>query len=171
MQAPELESIVSKSLADFYELRLQEVRKLTLGQLLRRKNPYLLRALELYRASEVVERLLTDYISASDETLFSVAFFEPVARGTSTGKALNAKGNSSCKQSWQDIAGEPDSYVKLIQLIKAESIRTKWEHDRVWDAAINRFTAEFIKDFCFPDGGVDWEKLVRFVSEEKPQKV
>ena len=39
-----------------------------------------------------------------------------------------------------------------------------------WDAAINRFTAEFIKDFCFPDGRIDWEKLVQFVSEDKTSK-
>lgn len=36
----------------------------------------------------------------------------------------------------------------------------------VGDAALNKFTAEFVKDFCFPDGRIDWEKLVRFVSED-----
>jgi len=38
------------------------------------------------------------------------------------------------------------------------------------DAAINRFTVEFINDFCFPDGSIDWEKLVRLVSEDKAPK-
>lgn len=29
---------------------------------------------------------------------------------------------------------------------------------------MNRFTAEFIKDFCQPDGSILWEKLVQFNS-------
>ena len=36
-----------------------------------------------------------------------------------------------------------------------------------WDRAINRFGREFCRDFCFADGRIDWEKLVRFVSEER----
>ena len=40
-----------------------------------------------------------------------------------------------------------------------------------WDAAINRFTAEFINDFCFPDGRIDWEKVVGFVSENKDRNL
>ena len=35
------------------------------------------------------------------------------------------------------------------------------------DATINRFTAEFVKDFCSSDGHIDWEKLVQFVSGSK----
>ena len=39
-----------------------------------------------------------------------------------------------------------------------------------WDAAVNKFTAEFIRDFCFADGSIDWEKLVRFVSEDRASR-
>jgi hypothetical protein len=32
---------------------------------------------------------------------------------------------------------------------------------------INRFTAEFIKDFCQPDGAILWDKLVQFNSSRE----
>jgi hypothetical protein len=42
------------------------------------------------------------------------------------------------------------------------------EHDAAFIAAyggvINRFTTEFIQDFCDQNGVIDWEKLVRFNS-------
>ncbi len=33
-----------------------------------------------------------------------------------------------------------------------------------WDQAVNRFTREFMEDFCRKDGSIDWEKLVGFNS-------
>jgi hypothetical protein len=32
----------------------------------------------------------------------------------------------------------------------------------IWEHAVNRFTAEFIKEFCNGDGSINWEKLVHF---------
>jgi hypothetical protein len=37
----------------------------------------------------------------------------------------------------------------------------------LWDAAVNRFTKQFIDDFCFSDGNINWEQLVKFISEAK----
>jgi hypothetical protein len=54
--------------------------------------------------------------------------------------------------------------------MKEEPAKHKEKYAPAWDAAVNRFTAEFIKDFCFPDGRIDWEKLVRFVSEDSKTK-
>lgn len=241
MDIDELESLIGSCLRDFYERRLQKVRELKLQGFLRRKNPYLFRALGIQKASEIVERVLADYISASDETIFGDAFFEPIARIASGGKASDAEGvdfviesgeritavalksgpypyNASQKKRqsqeflavrsrlyklhkqfdpilghgygrlkseptkdriyrdrsgqafWTEITGDPDFYLKLVRLMKDEPAKHRKEYTPAWDAAINRFTAEFIKDFCFPDGSIDWEKLVRFVSEEKAPK-
>jgi len=238
MDIDELETLISRCLQDFYERRLQKVRELKLQAFLRRKNPYLFRALGIQKASEIVERVLTDYISASDETIFGDAFFEPIARIASAGKASDAEGvdfvtesdkritavalksgpypyNASQKKRqsqeflavrsrlyklhkqfdpilghgygrlkseptkdriyrdrsgqafWTEVTGDPDFYLKLVRLMKDEPAKHRKEYAPAWDAAINRFTAEFIKDFCFTDGSVDWEKLVRFVSEDK----
>lgn len=244
MKRSEIESLISKCLRDFYERRLQKVRELKLQAFVRRKNPYLFRALGIQKASEIVERLLTDYISASDETIFGDVFFEPIARIASGGKASDAEGvdfviesedritavalksgpypynasqkkrqsqeflavrnrlyklhkqfdpilghaygrvksnkskpskdliyrDSSGQAFWQEITGDPDFYLKLISLMKDEPAKHRKEYAPAWDAAINRFTAEFIRDFCFADGRIDWEKLVRLVSEDKGRK-
>lgn len=241
MKKGELESLISRCLRDFYERRLQKVKELKLRSFLRRKNPYLFRAMGIQKASEIVERLLADYISASDETIFGDAFFEPIARIASGGKTSDAEGvdfvlesenrvvavalksgpnpyNSSQKKRqsqeflavrsrlyklhkqfdpilghaygrvgtrqskdlvyrdssgqafWHEITGDPDFYLKLVRLMKDEPAKHRKEYTPAWDGAINRFTAEFIKDFCFSDGDIDWERLVRFVSENSSQK-
>ena len=241
MDIDQLEALISRCLRDFYERRLQRMRELKLHVFLRRKNPYLFRALGIQKASEIVERVLADYISASDETIFGNAFFEPIARIVSGSKASDAEGvdfvieleeritavalksgpniyNASQKKRqsqeflavrsrlyklhkqfdpilghaygrlktepssdriyrdrsgqafWAEITGDSDFYLKLATLMKDVPTKHKREYTSAWDAAINRFTAEFIKDFCLPDGSIDWEKLVRFVSEEKASR-
>jgi hypothetical protein len=238
MDTKELEVLISECLSDFYESRLQKVRRVKLHTFLRRKNPYLFRALGIQKASEIIERLLTAYVSSSDETIFGNAFFEPIARIASGGKASDAEGidfviessksikaialksgpnifNSSQKKRqsqefsavrnrlyklhkqfdpilghaygrvqskpgeeliyrdssgqafWQEITGDPDFYLKLVKLMKNAPAKHRKEYMPAWDAAVNRFTKNFIDDFCFDDGTIDWEKLVQFVSEEK----
>ena len=241
MDEKRLESLIRKCLSDFYERRLQKVSRLKLHAFLRRKNPYLFRALGIQKASEIVERLLADYISASDETIFGNAFFEPIARIASGGKASDAEGvdfvietanritavslksgpyiyNASQKKRqsqefqavrnrlyklqkqfdpilghaygrvtrepskdlfyrdvsgqafWHEITGNSDFYLKLIRLMKNEPAKHKKGYTLAWDAAVNKFTKEFIDEFCFADGNIDWDKIVQFVSEEKPPK-
>ena len=241
MDTDQLEDLINRCLQDFYERRLQKMRELKLRVFLRRKNPYLFRALGIQKASEIVERVLADYISASDETIFGDAFFEPIARIASGGKTSDAEGldfvidsqeritavalksgpniyNASQKKRqsqeflavrsrlyklhkqfdpilghaygrlkteptkdrvyrdrsgqafWAEITGDSAFYLKLINLMKDTPTKHKREYTSAWDAAINRFTAEFIKDFCFSNGSIDWEKLVRFVSEDKIPK-
>jgi hypothetical protein len=237
----ELQTLISKGLQDFYERRVRRLEKLRLKDFLRRKNPYLFRALGTQKASEIVEKILTAYIGASDETMFGEAFFEPIARIASGAKVSDAEGvdfvvesgdrvlavalksgpniyNASQKKRqsqefsalrnrlyklhkqfdpmlghaygraktrptkdliyrrcsgqafWAEITGDPDFYLKLVRLMKEEPARHKQKYTPAWDAAINKFTVEFVKDFCFSDGRIDWEKLVRFVSETADSK-
>ena len=78
--------------------------------------------------------------------------------------------NISGQAFWAEITGDPDFYLKLIRLMKNEPQKHKQKYKKAWGAAVNRFTGEFIGDFCFPDGNIDWEKLVQFVSQEKRSK-
>lgn len=236
-----LEEMISKCLKDFYERRVRKLDKLQLKDFLRRKNPYLFKALGTQKASEIVEQILTAYINSSDETMFGEVFFEPIARIASGAKVSDAEGvdfiieskdrilavalksgpniyNASQKKRqaqeflalrnrlykihkqfdpmlghaygrasaeptkdilyrrrsgqgfWAEITGEPDFYLKLVRLMKEEPVKHKKDYAPTWDAAINRFTAEFVKDFCFPDGRINWEKLVRFVSGTNSEK-
>lgn len=71
---------------------------------------------------------------------------------------------------WTEITGDPDFYLKLVRLLNPETNPSTWEYDGVWCAAVNRLTFEFGNDFCFSNGSIDWEKLVRFVSEDSTKK-
>lgn len=234
----ELQSLISKCLQDFYERRVRKLEKLRLKVFLRRKNPYLFKALGTQKAYEIIEKILTAYIGASDETMFGDAFFEPIARIASGSKVSDAEGvdfiiesedrivavalksgpniynasqkkrqsqeflalrsrlyklnkqfdpvlghaygraiseptkdlvyrRSSGQAFWTEITGDPDFYLKLVRLMKEEPVKHKQRYAPAWDAAINRFSAEFIRDFCFANGNIDWEKLVQFVSGTK----
>lgn len=85
-------------------------------------------------------------------------------RGKPKGKVYR---NISGQTFWTEITGDPDFYIKLIRLMKDEPQKHKPEYRKAWDAAVNRFTRDFIQDFCLEDGRIDWDKLVSFVSEEE----
>ncbi|OGO51221.1 MAG: cytoplasmic protein [Chloroflexi bacterium RBG_16_68_14] len=72
---------------------------------------------------------------------------------------------------WTEITGDPDFYVKLIRLMGDEPQRRREEFAAEWDALSNRLAMEFVSDFCFGDGRIDWEKLTQFVSAEEPPKL
>lgn len=81
----ELETLIKQQLDVFYERRIQMLSKLDLWKTLRRKNPYLFRAIGIQKASEIVEQLLQAYMSSSDESVFGSVFLEPIARSICSG--------------------------------------------------------------------------------------
>jgi hypothetical protein len=76
----ELEKKISVLLDDFYKRRLAKINDLKLKDALKRKNPYLFKAVGVEKASEIVEQVLSAYMSSSDEGIFGDAFFEPLAK-------------------------------------------------------------------------------------------
>ncbi|MCS6920043.1 MAG: PmeII family type II restriction endonuclease [Fimbriimonadales bacterium] len=92
MNLNELEQLIKERLEDFYRRRIENLRTLRLKQVLRRKNPYLMRATGLRTAAELVEYLLQLHTQASDETIFGDAFVEPIALAVSGGHKSSAKG-------------------------------------------------------------------------------
>lgn len=235
-----LEIKIGELLDDFYKRRMEKINGLKLKNTLRRKNPYLYRAIGTQRASEIVEGLLSAYMSSSDEGIFGDAFFEPLAKYASQGvvspsegvdvaietdkkytaiavksgtsvfnaqskrrqisefKSLQSRlrklqkqfeplvgycygkkskgGNKDFRELagqafWQEITGDPDFYIKIIRLMKEKPQEHALEYRNSWDAAINRFTSEFIIDFCNEDGTINWDKLTEFNSGIPIQKV
>lgn len=92
MSPEELEQLVKQGLERFYERRIANLSRLQLFDVLQRKNPYLLRAVGIRSASELVQDLLKQHILASDETIFGDAFIEPIALAVSEGKKSSAEG-------------------------------------------------------------------------------
>jgi len=88
----DLKKVIAEQLKVFYEKRMAKLYSLRLKQILKRKNPYLYKAVGTQSATEVVESILSAYISSSDETIFGEAFFEPIAKAVSGGIVSPSKG-------------------------------------------------------------------------------
>lgn len=230
-----LEAKVAELLDDFYRRRIERISSLKLKDTLKRKNPYLYRALGVQQAAQIVTEILTAYVASSDEGIFGDAFFEPLAKFVSGGevspsegvdiavetethyKAIAVKSGPSVFNAqsrrrqaqdfrslrnrlfklgkafdpvvgyaygnkrqrmgadtefrelagqafWQELTGDPDFYLKIIRLMKDKPQQHLQEYQQAFDAAVNRFTKEFIDEFCFEDGSIDWEKLTAFNS-------
>lgn len=65
---------------------------------------------------------------------------------------------------WEEITGDSDFYLKIIRLMRDKPQEHRKEYQKAWYAAVNRFTGEFIKEFCLEDGTINWEKLTQFNS-------
>ncbi|EGL83624.1 putative cytoplasmic protein [Caldalkalibacillus thermarum TA2.A1] len=236
MRSPkELENKIGELLDEFYRRRTEKIKTLRLKDTLKRKNPYLFRAIGIQKASEIVESLLTAYMSSSDEGIFGDAFFEPLAKYVSGGVVSPSEGvdvaietattytaiavksgpsvfNSQSRKRqiddfralenrlrklrkhfdpivgycygkkrqrntdtapfrelagqafWEEITGDPDFYLKIVRMMKEKPQEHSVEFKKAWDAAVNRFTHEFIESFCDENGNIDWESLVKFNS-------
>lgn len=92
LDSDKLEALIKKCLNDFYERRFETLKKLRLRQVLKRKNPYLFKALGTEQASEIVKKVLEAYISSSDESIFGDAYFEQIARNLPNISVSDAKG-------------------------------------------------------------------------------
>jgi hypothetical protein len=75
-----LEAKLDELLNQFFDRRIETLQKLDLIKTLKRKNPYLYRAVGVGSASEIVREILLAFISSSDETNFGTIFFEPLAK-------------------------------------------------------------------------------------------
>ena len=61
---------VEDNIGDFHAKRLHKLNKLSLRDVLKKKNPYLFKAKHMEAADEIVRAILNAYLSSSEETMF-----------------------------------------------------------------------------------------------------
>lgn len=83
---------IAEALNNFYNSLIEKIDKLDIKVVMKRKNPYLYRAKAMENASEIVESVLSAYVSSSEETIFGNCFFEPIAIAASNGNKALAEG-------------------------------------------------------------------------------
>jgi hypothetical protein len=70
-----------------------------------------------------------------------------------------------CGQSfWEIVSGDDNMYLEIVEPIGRDARKRNDEFNEEYAKVVNRFTAEFIKEFCDRDGGIDWDRLVAFNS-------
>ncbi len=70
-----------------------------------------------------------------------------------------------CGQSfWKFVSGDDLLYTTIIEPLGHQAKERNEEFQIEYGKVITRFTVEFAKNFCRPDGAILWEKLVQFNS-------
>ncbi len=83
---------ISTALEVFYNSLIDKIDGLDIVKVMKRKNPYLYRAKAMENAAEIVESVLSAFVSSSEETIFGNCFFEPIAIAASNGQKALAEG-------------------------------------------------------------------------------
>lgn len=83
---------IAQALDSFYESLISKIDALNINKVMKRKNPYLYRAKAMQSASDIVDSVLTAFVSSSEETIFGNFFLEPVAIAASNGNKALAEG-------------------------------------------------------------------------------
>ncbi|MBS1978003.1 MAG: cytosolic protein [Bacteroidetes bacterium] len=71
---------------------------------------------------------------------------------------------------WEFISGDPSLYLEIIEPLGHKAKEKNDDFNKSYAIMINKFTAEFLKDFCKTSGEIDWDKLVKFNSEKRIPK-
>ncbi len=65
---------------------------------------------------------------------------------------------------WYFISDNDNLYLDIIEPLGHRAKEKNEAFVEEYSKLLNRFTSQFIAEFCFQDGAIDWEKLVRFNS-------
>ncbi len=68
---------------------------------------------------------------------------------------------------WKFISGSETLYTDIVEPLGYNAKQKNDDYMVLYSKLINRFTMEFSSQFCCSDGGIDWEKLVRYNSGQK----
>ena len=105
---------IATSLEDFYKSLITNIDKLNINKIMKRKNPYLFRAKAMNGAAQIVDALLSAFVSSSEETIFGNVFFEPIATAAAQGQKALAEG--------VDIMVEHDNTIYAIAVKSGTSV-------------------------------------------------
>ena len=65
---------IASALETFYGTLIEKIDGLNIQKVMKRKNPYLYRAKAMQSATEIVDSVLTAFVSSSEETILVIAF-------------------------------------------------------------------------------------------------
>ena len=121
----ELNTKVGELLNILYVKRFATLEGLTLSKLLNKKNPYLYRGVGVNDPSDLIEGILSAFVSSSDETIFGNDFFEPMAKWSADNSNQHSGGERTVTVgagAGQDIAIETANAYLAISVKSGVSI-------------------------------------------------
>ena len=119
-----------------------------------------------------INKLKSDFVTAKKTLRTSNSKIMIVAvNGCCYGKDNNPdKGDyyKYCGQEfWSFISGNENLYLDIIEPLGNRAKERNEAFQQLYVQTINKFTGQFITDFCKENGDTDWEKLVEYNSGMK----
>jgi hypothetical protein len=151
MSSSKIENLVLQSFDELYRQRIMKLTGVMLSDLLRKQNLYLLCATSGSSVSKIVEKMLEEYISSSDENIFGDGFFKSIARIESESTVSPDEESNTIYKA-----------IALIDLFRAHPTQSRLEFMDAWAKTLNRLEQEFLINFGNPNGSINREKLLRY---------
>ena len=157
---------VEEHIGEFHAARIARLQNMNLKEILKRKNPYMYRAMRPMSVSGLVVLLIDDALYEINNDLFKewmkdVALF-----------VLQTIGNNHCEaphvvtlaefcssEYWENKVGVNHFYADTIEPAIEYCFKEDDECYELKVRHINRFTKEFLEEFCDSDCAFDWNKL------------
>jgi hypothetical protein len=119
--------------------------------------------------SSQISKMISDFKSAKKVLRTSNSNIQVIAiNGCCYGKDNKPdKGDyfKYCGQKfWEFISGEENLYLELIEPLGYKAKERNDDFNKLYAQMINKFTKEFITDFCNSSGEIDWNKLIQLNS-------
>jgi len=105
---------IADALDEFYRNLTATLDNMDIDRILKRKNPYLYRAKGINNATQIVDGILSAYISSSEETIFGNVFFEPLA--------IAVSGDQKAITEGVDITVDKDNTIYSIAVKSGTSV-------------------------------------------------
>jgi hypothetical protein len=67
---------------------------------------------------------------------------------------------------WAFISGDDNLYTDIIEPLGHQAREKNEQFMKAYAKVVNKFTAEFIGEFCDADGNMLWEEIVKFNSAD-----
>lgn len=151
-----LEKKIGELLDVFYSKRSIALNDLKLINTLKRKNPYLYRAVGVSDAGEIVEEILRAHVSSSDETLFGNEFFEPlakwVAQKANPGHAVNTSdGEGADITITTDTSVMPIAVKSGVNVFNSDSKKKQGENFSALNKRLQKLRLHFdpVVGYCY----------------------
>lgn len=121
--------------------------------------------------SSQIIKLVSDFKTAKKTLRTSNSQLHIVAvNGCCYGReSLQDKGDyfKYCGQKfWEFISGDKNLFTEIIEPLGHQAKERNDDFIKSYSLIINKFTKEFINEFCKDSGEIDWDKLVKFNSGE-----
>jgi len=72
---------------------------------------------------------------------------------------------------WKFISDEENLYLDIIKPLKNQAKEKNEEFHNLYIQTLNQFTLKFSQEYCFPDGKINWDKILILNSGEKKKNI